>query len=183
MRTALIDAAAKILATDGAAALTTRRLAEMVGASTTAVYTHFGSRSELRRAVRREGFARFAALLQAVPVGPDPLTELIELGRAYVRNGFENPDLYRVMFMETPLDEDDSATGLETFQRLVDATQRAIDAGVYPGLRDAYWGALQCWTAGHGAVSLVLTGMLTPADAERLCGEIWMSLYARFSEA
>ena len=183
VRAALIDAAARVLAEEGPAALTVRHLAEAVGASTTAVYTHFGSMSELVRAVRREGFARFRAHLDAVPIGEDPLLELIELGRAYLRNAFENRDLYRVMFMETPLDEDDAASGLDTFQRLVDATQRAIDAGVYPGLRDAYWGAQQCWTTGHGAVSLVLTGLLTEDAAERLCGEIWMALYRVFAAA
>jgi len=177
----LIDAAAKILAEEGPAALTTRRLVQEVGTSTTAVYTHFGSMSELRREIRQEGFARFRALLEAVPVGEDPLLELIELGRAYMRNAFENRDLYRAMFMETPLDEDEAAGSLDTFQRLVDATQRAMDAGAYPGLHDAYFGAQQCWTTGHGVVSLVLTGFLTQEEAERLSGEIWIALYQRFA--
>jgi AcrR family transcriptional regulator len=181
VRSALIEAGAKLLAEHGPAALTTRALARAVGASTTAVYTHFGSMGELRRAIRHEGFARFRAYLDAVPVGDEPLTELIELGQAYMRNAFENPDLYRVMFMEAPLDEEDWATGLDTFQRLVDATQRAIDRGLYPGLSDAYFGAQQCWTTGHGVVSLVLTGMITQAEAERLSGEIWIALYERFA--
>jgi AcrR family transcriptional regulator len=177
----MIDAAAKIIAEDGAAGLTTRRLAEAVGTSTTAVYTHFGSMAELRRAIRREGFVRFRALLDTVPAGGEPLVELIELGQAYLKNAFENPDLYRVMFMEAPLDEEDTGEGLDTFQRLVDATQRAIDAGAYPNLHDAYFGAQQCWTTGHGVVSLVLTGFLTHDEAERLSGEIWTALYLRFA--
>lgn len=181
MRAALIEAGAKLLAEQGSAALTARALALAVGASTSAVYTHFGSMPELRRAIRHEGFARFRTLLDAVPVGDEPLNELIELGRAYIQNAFENPDLYRVMFMEAPLDEEDWATGLDTFQRLVDATQRAIDSGVYPGVRDAYFAAQQFWTTGHGAVSLVLTGILSREEAERLCGEVWTALYLRFA--
>lgn len=183
VRAALLDAGAKLLAAQGPAALTARALAVSVGTSTTAVYTHFGSMGELRRAIRREGFARFRAYLDTVAVGEDPLTELIELGQAYMRNAFENPDLYRVMFMEAPLDEEDWVTGIDTFQRLVDATQRAIDGGFYPGLADAYFGAQQCWTTGHGVVSLVLTGMITREEADRLSGEIWIALYQRFATA
>jgi AcrR family transcriptional regulator len=181
VRTALIDTAAKIVAEEGSAALTARRLAESIGASTTAVYTHFGSMAELRRAIRREGFARFRAYLDAVPVGEDPLLELIELGRAYLQNAFANRDLYRVMFMEAPVDQEDADTGWDTFQRLVDATQRAIDTGAYRGLTDAYLGAQQCWTSGHGCVSLVLSGFLTVAEAEQLCGHVWTALYLRFA--
>ena len=66
IRTALLDAAARILAADGPSALSTRRLATEVGASTMAVYTHFGSMDQVRQAVRQDGFARLAAELDAV---------------------------------------------------------------------------------------------------------------------
>lgn len=180
VRSELIEAAAKILAAEGPAGLTTRRLAQAIGASTTAVYTHFGSMSELRRAIRREGFARFRALLDGVPVHEDPLLEIADLGIAYLRNAFANPDLYRVMFMEEPLDEEDAATGVDTFQRLVDAVQRCIDAGRFPRLDDANWGATQLWTMGHGAVSVAMIGMLPQADAERVFGEVGLALSERF---
>src|SRR5438477_232205 len=49
---ALIEAAARLIATEGASGLTLRRVAEEVGTSTMAVYTHFGGMPELRRAVR-----------------------------------------------------------------------------------------------------------------------------------
>src|SRR5436189_5969729 len=55
LRSALIEAAARLIAAKGAAGMTLRGLAEEVGTSTMAVYTHFGGMPELRRAVRREG--------------------------------------------------------------------------------------------------------------------------------
>ena len=61
LRPALIEAAARLIATEGADGLTLRRVADEVGTSTMAVYTCFGGMPELRRAVRREGFARLAA--------------------------------------------------------------------------------------------------------------------------
>src|SRR5437016_4851039 len=58
MRPALIEAAARLIATQGAAGLKLRRVAEEVGTSTMAIYTHFGGMPELRRAVRRGRCAR-----------------------------------------------------------------------------------------------------------------------------
>src|SRR5947199_4222618 len=79
LRTALLDAAAHLIAADGSARLTARRIAEEVGTSTMAIYTHFGGMPGLRQAVRREGFARLSARLAAVHPSDDPLADL---GRA-----------------------------------------------------------------------------------------------------
>ena len=57
----LIEAAARVLAEEGRPAVTARRLAAEVGASTMAVYTHFGSMDELLVRMCRDGFARFGA--------------------------------------------------------------------------------------------------------------------------
>src|SRR5438045_8769349 len=75
-RRALIEAAARLIATEGAAALTLRRVADEVGTSTMAIYTHFGGMSELRRAVRQEGFARLAARAARVRETDDPVADL-----------------------------------------------------------------------------------------------------------
>lgn len=171
VRTALIEAAARILADEGPTALSARRLAREVGASTTALYTHFGSMNELRRAVRREGFARFATHIDRVGRDDDPVVELAALCPAYVDNAFENPDLYRVMFMEVPLDDEDWATGWDTFERLVATVQRCLDAGRIPGCPDARQGATEIWALTHGAVSLALAGLVPKDDAFQLVGQ------------
>ncbi|HEU4841752.1 MAG TPA: helix-turn-helix domain-containing protein, partial [Ilumatobacteraceae bacterium] len=59
----LLEAAARVLAEEGRDAVTARRLATEVGASTMAVYTHFGSMDELLLGLWREGFRRFGAAL------------------------------------------------------------------------------------------------------------------------
>src|SRR5437763_9593343 len=119
LRPALIEAAARLIATEGASGLTLRRVADAVGTSTMAIYTHFGGMPELRRAVRREGFARLAEHLGQVRESEDPVADLALLGRAYYENALSNPHLYRVMFAEQPLDEADAAARTETFDVLV----------------------------------------------------------------
>src|SRR5437764_11892737 len=118
LRPALIEAAARLIATEGASGLTLRRVADEVGTSTMAIYTHFGGMPELRRAVRREGFARLAARSARVGESDDPVADVAMLGLEYYELAISEPHLYRVMFMEQPLDEDDARTGWDTFNTL-----------------------------------------------------------------
>src|SRR5438874_13803162 len=98
MRPALIEAAARLIATEGASGLTLRRVAEEVGTSTMAVYTHFGGMPELRRAVRREGFARLAARAAELGVSEDPVADLAGLGLGYYEHAMGERDLHRVLY-------------------------------------------------------------------------------------
>lgn len=162
VRARLIEAAARLLADEGPAALSTRRLAAEVGASTMAVYTHFGGLPELVRAVVQEGFARLAEHLSAVPTTDEPLADLAALGEAYRANALDNPQLYAVMFGSASLGgyrlhDEELSEGRYTFEVLVSATQRVIDAGLFkPG--DAEVIAAQLWAATHGFVMLELAG-------------------------
>ena len=66
VRVRLLEGAARLLAEEGPAALTLRRVATEADTSTMSVYTHFGSMPDLAEAVVAEGFARLAALLAEV---------------------------------------------------------------------------------------------------------------------
>lgn len=167
VRAALIEAAARIVATEGRAAITLRRLAHEVGTSTMAIYTHFGSMEELRRAVRREGFARLRALLDTVEETRDPVADLMVLGAAYYLSAVGAPNLYRAMFLDGPVDEQDLDTGLDTFMYLVDGLSRCQAAGRLPRVRgvDPAELAVELWALDHGIVSLHVAGLLPEAQA------------------
>lgn len=157
VRDALVEAAASLIA--ARQPLTTRKLAAEVRTSTMSVYTHFGSMEELRRAVRREGFSRLADHLGRVEPTSDPIADVARQGWAYCMNAIENPNLYRVMFMETAIDEADAEVGLYTFEMLIDAMRRCVDEGRFAA-DDPEWLATQAWTGIHGAVALYVSGML-----------------------
>lgn len=162
---ALVEAGARLIA--GHQPLSTRRLAAEVGVSTSAVYTHFGSMEELRRAIRSVAFDRLAAHLRMPDDSDDPVADLIKRGWSYCRNGLVNPNLYRVMFMERPLDARDAETGLETFQIVVDSVQRCIDAKRFSD-DDAFQMAMAIWSGTHGPVALHLAGMIGVDEVIRL---------------
>src|SRR3954454_6316019 len=125
-RAALIAAAARLIAIEGPRALTLRRVAEEVGTSTMAIYTHFGGMPELRRAVRREGYARLAAAGADVEETDDPVYDAARLGRVYKELAGGEPHLYRVMFIEQSLDEADAEIGSDTRETLTRAMARCI---------------------------------------------------------
>jgi len=177
---ALIEAAARLIATEGEAGLTLRRVADEVGTSTMAIYTHFGGMPELRRAVRREGFARLAQHLAQVGESDDPVADLAMLGRAYYENAMTNRHLYRAMFMEQPLDGDASAR-TETFDVLVGGMQRCIASGRFASA-DPSALARQFWALGHGVVSLQLAQLLSAEEAFSSLGVATLNLFRAFGD-
>src|SRR3712207_5132737 len=78
VRAALVERAAEMLVRREP--VTLRALVEGTGASTMAVYTHFGGMPGLWRAVRQEGFTRLAHRLAGVPATDDPIADLAALG-------------------------------------------------------------------------------------------------------
>lgn len=161
-RDLLIEAAARVLAEEGPAAVTARRMAIEIGASTMAVYTHVGSMDELLTAVHTEGFVRFHRGLSAVGQTDQPLADLHGLGLAYRRFARADPHLYQAMFGRTLADAalttDQAEQALSTFAILRDAVARAVDAGLLTG--DPEVAASQIWATVHGFVSLELAGLL-----------------------
>jgi AcrR family transcriptional regulator len=168
VRTALVAATARRLAEGGPDAVSVRAVAADVGASTMVVYTHFGSKAELLRAVTVEGFRHLGLRLAEVDPTGDPVTDLHAYLAAYRRAALDDPHLFQVMF-GTPvvdvLSGEDRAQALATFLNLVDAVQAAIDAGRFaPTAADML--ALELWGGVHGLCCIELgAGLARPEQA------------------
>lgn len=172
LRRALIDAAGRVLSTEGPAALSTRRVAQLAGVSTTAVYSLFGDKGGLVREMFLAGFARLADAFAKIPATEDPVVDLRALGRAYRENALTNPHLYELMFgrpvPEFRPDEAASAEIRPTFDALVAAVDRCIDEGAFAPA-DPYEVAVGLNGLVHGMCSLELRGALGDrTEADRL---------------
>jgi len=169
LATRLVDEAGRLLAREGADALTLRRLATASGTSTMAVYTLYGDKQGLLRAMYRAGFDRLGtALRDAAAGGHDgPLESLVALGLAYRETALANPHLYGLMFGAAVPgfvpDDDAKAVADAAYAPLVEGVQRCLDAGVMGGT-PAERIALHLWSVSHGMVSLELAGHLPAAD-------------------
>lgn len=179
IRTALIEAAARLLVEEGPASLTTRRLANEVGASTMAVYTHFEGMDKLRRALAEEGFRRLAERLDRVEDSDDPVSDVMVMGLAYFTNALANPNLYRFMFAEELKKDEDFEIGLENFQRLIDGVARAVETGRFQGEPEEL--ARQLWVMTHGIVTLEIAGVLE-SEGLSLMAEMGANLMRAFGD-
>jgi len=165
LRVRLLDIAGAMVTAGGPNALSLRKLAAEAGTSTTAVYSLFGGKAEVLRALFVEAFTRFGAHQNAVTPSEDPLADILALGRAYRASATTDPHLYAVMFGApapgfdpTPQDWKHAEA---TFTPLLDAVRRAVAAGL---LRDVDPGliATALWANVHGLVSLELGRALPP---------------------
>jgi AcrR family transcriptional regulator len=181
VRLALLEAAARIVAEEGPGRLTLRRLANDVGTSTMAVYTHFGSMLDVRREVRREGFTRLGADLAAVEQTGDPVADYLVLGWAYYCNGTQNPNLYRAMFMDGPVDPADQHAGIETFEQCIAAARRCIEGARF-AVDDPVQVATELWALLHGVVALELAHLLPAAQALESLSSATRHLFEAFGD-
>jgi len=168
LRATLVELGSAAVSEGGSQGLSLRRLAAAAGTTTAAVYTLFGGRDGLVRAVVDEGFRRFAERLAAVPRTADPGADLFALGLAYRENALANPHFYRVMFGGVA-GTDAPAGGVPTAVRptlgvLRDAVARLPEAERREGTTEL---ALRLWSLAHGLVSLELAGLLPGTREER----------------
>lgn len=186
--TALVEAAARLLATDGEAAVTARRVTAEVGVSTMAVYTHFGSMEGLLAAIWQEGFARFGTELDAPAHTADPVADLLAQAWGYRHFALREPHLYQVMFgpglesvaIGSPGDE---PVGFDTFLSLLTRLDRCTAAGRFT-IDDLFLAGEAVWAAVHGHCQIELTGYHEQMgrDPTASYGEILLRLVIGFGD-
>ncbi|WP_220784022.1 TetR-like C-terminal domain-containing protein [Streptomyces sp. 1114.5] len=158
LRTAVLDTAAALLAAEGPAALSMRRLAAAADCSTTVLYRLFGSKDGITAALYNEGFARLRRRLDAVPKGGAPADYLAALGRAYRAGALAEPNFYSIMFGEavpgfTP-DEEARAGAAASLDVLREAARDCVRAGALRADADIDEVTDVLWAAAHGVISL-----------------------------
>lgn len=102
IRTHIVDVAARLLREGGAAAVTTRGVAQEAGVQAPAIYRFFGDKEGLLEAVAEHVMAVYvsskAATVQAAEVdGVDPVADLRAGWRAQIDFGLANPTLFRFL--------------------------------------------------------------------------------------
>jgi AcrR family transcriptional regulator len=169
LRASLLDVAARLLAAEGPAVLTMRRIAAEAGCSTMILYKHFGSKDAIAAALYLEGFARLKHHLDAVPDAADPAEYMAAVGSAYRESALAEPNFYDVMHGPgipgyTP-DAQARAAAKRSLAVLHTAAQRCIAAGIFRPDADPDEITDVLWAAAHGTISLERAGHIAPAAA------------------
>jgi AcrR family transcriptional regulator len=168
-RKTILDTAMQLIVEKGPDKLSLREVARRIDYSPAGLYEYFGSKDELVEAACAEADQRLGVYLNTVDSALPPDDYLVELGLAYVRFARENPEHFLFLFGNReanfedmlPLDDDfqDDADWSEhdpNFALLINAVQRAIDAGVIQ--TRAHFNTLEIaytvWAMAHGMALL-----------------------------
>lgn len=156
-RDELLRAAHDLLAAEGPAALSVRRIATAAGMSTMNVYSRFGGKDGLVDELFADGFRRLAQAMADAGRSDDPMADLLRCRAAYRSFALGNPTYYAVMFERAVPDFEpsDEATevALTTLAELGARLERAMDAGLL-ARHDPLATAASVWATCHGLVSL-----------------------------
>lgn len=98
LRRHIVQTAVGLIAADGVAGFTTRRVVEEASTSIPAMYELFGDRSGLVRENFFEGFRLLGGQLEDLEPSSDPRADLVRVVQKFRRFHRENPVLARVMF-------------------------------------------------------------------------------------
>ena len=187
LRTALVEAGAELARTGGPEAIVLREVTRIVGVAPNAVYTHFGTLSELKAAVSQHALREMAAAMTAHLANVDQPADaraaarlhLSEVGRAYVHFALDQPGLFRTAMDGNPAGvgtpghhEKRSSSGIDTDDRpkpdtlLVTALGRLTETGELPA-EETDAAVMASWAAVHGLATILLNLQPDRSPAER----------------
>ncbi len=170
-RTRTLDAAARLLGSQGPAGLSVRAIAAEAGLSTMGIYHYFGGKDGIVEALYVDGFQGLEDALAAVPRTADPLADIEELALAYATYARNRPTYYEIMFSRPVPGFQPSQASISRAMRSWRAFADTFDRCEQEGLLTlpAADAALLIWSSGHGLLMLQLAGnALASDDTERL---------------
>jgi len=151
------------------------RVAEAVGTTTRAVYSLFGDKEGLLRALSVDVAETMRRHHEAVPERADPLEELPLLIAGYRAAALEKAQLYDLFvgMVHAGADFDDPVFRLvyASFERVLHTIRRALALGQFPG-RDEFTVGRHLFATVHGLAALELRGILGPPD---VAAAVWAS--------
>ena len=166
LREDVVDAALRLLAAEGADAISVRRIARDLGVSAGAAYYHFEDKGALYREIVAEGLREIeAAVTAAAAPTLGPADRLRAVAAAYARFALDHPEHYYVFLMLRDggipaMSEEQTAAGLRVLALVAGAIAEGTESGAFRPAGDFATEALGLWSALHGTLSLAVAGRL-----------------------
>ncbi len=174
-RDAIVNAALTFLDREGWDALTINALAMQLGTKGPSLYNHVHSLDDLRRTVRMRVIGDIIGMLNTVGHGRTRDDAVVSMASAYRSYAHHHPGRYSA-FTRMPLGGDDP--------EYTEATRAAAGPviavlGSY-GLdgENAFYAALEFWSAMHGFVLLEMTGVMDGIDTDAVFTDMVVRLAA-----
>lgn len=171
LRRALLDAGLRILADEGAHALTLREVARRVGVTQAAPYHHFADKEALLAALAEEGFLGLSEAMERArdAAGKKASARLRAMGEAYVHFAVAHAEHFRIMFVhlvDIPRYPSLHEAADRAFRGLMDGILSGQAAGVVRA-GDPFELSVLAWSTVHGLAMLWIEGAIPgPGDPD-----------------
>ncbi|MBO7675103.1 MAG: TetR/AcrR family transcriptional regulator [Atopobiaceae bacterium] len=148
----IVDAALRVTRAAGIGSLTARSLAAELGASTRPMFTYFDSMDALRHEVHEAAKELYRSYVERGLAEPIPF---LGVGQSYIRFAKEEPELYKLLFLERPNGSDGGAMEALAFSQDLVRTSLMRIYRMDAERADCYFRDL--WLAAFGLATLVVT--------------------------
>jgi AcrR family transcriptional regulator len=174
-REAIVNAALTFLDREGWDALTINALAMQLGTKGPSLYNHVHSLEDLRRTVRMRVIGDIIGMLNTVGDGRTRDDAVVTMASAYRSYAHHHPGRYSA-FTRMPLGGDDpeytEATRAAAGPVIEVLTSYGLDGD------NAFFAALEFWSALHGFVLLEMTGVMDDIDTDAVFTDMVLRLAA-----
>ena len=172
-RDAIVNAALTFLDREGWDALTINALAGQLGTKGPSLYNHVPRLDALRRTVRMRVIDDIIEMLNTVGAGRTRDDAVAVMASAYRSYAHHHPGRYSA-FTRMPFGGDDPEYSAAT----KDAAAPVIDVLASYGLEgeQAFYAALEFWSAMHGFVLLEMTGVMDDVDTDAVFSDMVLRL-------
>jgi AcrR family transcriptional regulator len=174
-RDAIVNAALTFLDREGWDALTINALATQLGTKGPSLYNHVDSLEDLRRTVRMRVIGDIIGMLNTVGDGRTRDDAVVTMASAYRSYAHHHPGRYSA-FTRMPLGGDDpeytEATRAAAGPVIAVLTSYGLEG------ENAFFAALEFWSALHGFVLLEMTGVMDDIDTDAVFTDMVLRLAA-----
>ncbi|WP_281527518.1 TetR/AcrR family transcriptional regulator [Ruminococcus champanellensis] len=169
----IVNAALQVVREKGAAALTTRQIAAVLGVSTRPIFTYFQNMQQVQEAVRQAAQALYHSYIKK---GLEQVHPFIGLGEQYIRFATQEPELYRLLFL--PLAPGSGNKAMEEMERtqnlVLDFLQQIYqldEAAAKRFFRDV-------WLVAHSLAALIVTNCCpySPEEIRQILTSVSLSV-------
>ena len=172
-RDSIVNAALTFLDREGWDALTINALATQLGTKGPSLYNHVQSLEDLRRTVRMRVVGDIIEMLNTVGQGRTRDDAVMVMASAYRSYAHHHPGRYSA-FTRMPLGGDDPEFTEAT--RAAAAPVISVLASYGLDGEEAFYAALEFWSAMHGFVLLEMTGAMNGIDTDAVFTDMVMRL-------
>jgi AcrR family transcriptional regulator len=174
-RDSIVDGALTFLDREGWDSLTINALATQLGTKGPSLYNHVNSLEDLRRAVRIRVIDDIITMLNRVGEGRARDDAVLVMAGAYRSYAHHHPGRYSA-FTRMPLGGDDPEYTAAT--RGAAAPVIAVLSSYGLDGQEAFYAALEFWSAMHGFVLLEMTGVMDDVDTDAVFSDMVLRLAA-----